>query len=262
MEPLPASHSSNVGQLWFAVSASAAAHAVILCGVWWLGAAHRQGPHLVLAVEHGESSAIALSASFANAPSVSDRAQVPESVEFARDVPEPDKADERTAEQLMAGPPQPERPTLSPPVDTELLDPGAIAPKQRPQVDEPPVPSHPQRPPRRTTATATASVASLQDLGAKNPPLPDRKHVPPLVYPREALDARIEGAVEVLVAVNARGRVAKATIYRSSGHEILDRAAIEWVRQWQFQVDPKWFVSRAEIRFRVPVKFDILPPRR
>jgi protein TonB len=57
---------------------------------------------------------------------------------------------------------------------------------------------------------------------------------PAASYPPEAYRAREEGRVLVNVQVNASGSVTGATIAERSGSQILDRAALEQVRQWKF----------------------------
>jgi protein TonB len=45
---------------------------------------------------------------------------------------------------------------------------------------------------------------------------------------------RMQGRAVLLVEVSADGRPLQITIFRSSGHEILDNAAIETVKGWRF----------------------------
>jgi protein TonB len=55
------------------------------------------------------------------------------------------------------------------------------------------------------------------------------------VYPPAARAQRIEGTVLLLVTVDSAGRVTDASISQSSGHAILDRAALAAVRAWRFE---------------------------
>jgi protein TonB len=71
-----------------------------------------------------------------------------------------------------------------------------------------------------TPASVTRAVALLER--------------PAVSYPPEAYRAREEGRVLVDVAVDAAGNVTNATIVERSGSQILDRAALEQVRQWKF----------------------------
>jgi protein TonB len=57
------------------------------------------------------------------------------------------------------------------------------------------------------------------------------KHVPP-VYPQHALSARIQGVVILECTINPRGEVEGVQILR--GLPLLDEAAVEAVRQWQY----------------------------
>ncbi len=50
-------------------------------------------------------------------------------------------------------------------------------------------------------------------------------------YPRAAIDNQWEGAAEIAMLVDADGRIRNMTISRSSGHELLDREAIDMFRK-------------------------------
>ena len=56
----------------------------------------------------------------------------------------------------------------------------------------------------------------------------------PPIYPRTARRRGWEGEVLLLVQVNKTGQVLNAQISRSSGHNILDQAALKAVRDWHF----------------------------
>jgi protein TonB len=58
---------------------------------------------------------------------------------------------------------------------------------------------------------------------------------PPPPYPSTARRRGWEGEVLLLVNVTARGEVSNVTVSRSSGYQILDRAALNAVYRWQFQ---------------------------
>lgn len=61
---------------------------------------------------------------------------------------------------------------------------------------------------------------------------------PPPEYPRRAIRLAIEGRVLIEVAVDAQGKVTGCKVVRSSGHAILDRAALKAVRSWRFLNGP------------------------
>lgn len=56
-------------------------------------------------------------------------------------------------------------------------------------------------------------------------------------YPPAAAAQELQGRVLVSMVVDPQGRVAAAVVRRSSGHDVLDEAAIADVRGWQFTSD-------------------------
>jgi protein TonB len=56
----------------------------------------------------------------------------------------------------------------------------------------------------------------------------------PPAYPLSARRRGIEGTVLLRVEIHALGHCQHVQVKRSSGHEVLDRAALEAVRQWRF----------------------------
>ncbi len=99
--------------------------------------------------------------------------------------------------------------------------------------------------------------------GARNPGSPSlagpssaAENRPP-VYPREALRRRIEGTVLLRVRVSAQGNVQDLHIDRSSGHDMLDAAALKAVRGWRFHpAKIRGETSACEVV--VPVRFVLL----
>ena len=71
----------------------------------------------------------------------------------------------------------------------------------------------------------------------KHPPQPQTPrliHKVPPQYPREALKARVSGKVVLEVNTDTKGRVIKLKVL--TGHPLLATAAIDAVRQWQYEV--------------------------
>lgn len=56
-----------------------------------------------------------------------------------------------------------------------------------------------------------------------------------LVYPEEAINKRIEGEVLTRLLVSVNGDVSEVKVERSSGHEILDTATINYVSKLKFR---------------------------
>ncbi|MDE2484726.1 MAG: energy transducer TonB [candidate division NC10 bacterium] len=73
-------------------------------------------------------------------------------------------------------------------------------------------------------------------------------------YPRVAREKGYEGTVYLRVLVRADGRVEQLTVERSSGHEILDRAAADSVKEWAF-FPAKKSGKPVESWVLLPVKF-------
>ncbi len=88
-----------------------------------------------------------------------------------------------------------------------------------------------------------ASSPARQESGVKGPPAPQKKVLaypdyaknPGLSYPQLALRRGLEGRVVLKVQVSKEGRSLQVTLAKSSGHSVLDRAAIKTVRKWIFK---------------------------
>ena len=77
---------------------------------------------------------------------------------------------------------------------------------------------------------------------------------PAPIFPDEARKAKISGTVLLLVEVDENGRPMKIAVRRSSGHDVLDAAALRAVRNWRFEparLDGK----PVDARLEVPVRF-------
>ncbi len=68
-------------------------------------------------------------------------------------------------------------------------------------------------------------------------------------YPALAREMNMQGRLVITCTIDARGRVSAATVSRSSGHDLLDRTALEHVRTWTFPV------GEDETSFEIPVRF-------
>jgi len=122
----------------------------------------------------------------------------PEVIPEPEPIPEPEQVPE----------PEPEVPPEPMPVETA------------PEPPPPPEPTPAEPPP------AAVSIISMEQ------PTYLRNPAPP--YPIEARRAKWEGTVLISVEVSAAGRVITATVADSSGHPILDKAALSTVQRWRF----------------------------
>lgn len=75
-------------------------------------------------------------------------------------------------------------------------------------------------------------------------------------YPPDLLARRIEGVVKLQVSISAQGGVLQLKVQESSGHDRLDRAALEAVQTWQF-VPARRGTRAIDSTLIVPVRFRI-----
>jgi protein TonB len=155
-----------------------------------------------------------------------------------------------------------------------VVPPPPEPPRQVERAVEPPRPQarpapRAERPAPRARATETAaaspgapaSAASPQLVAAAAPPGPvlitaPRYRSPPAppVYPPRAVEFGLTGTVLVRARVLPDGSTEETRVWRSSGHALLDAAAIAAVRRWAFEpasVEGR----RVEAWVEVPVHF-------
>lgn len=136
--------------------------------------------------------------------------------------PKPEKPPEKPA------PKKPDKPKPKPvekkqarpePVREEVKAPAPPAP---PAVETAPAPvaAKPQAPTPQPFVAASYKDASLKN--------------PPTRYPSVALERRWEGRVVLRVQVLPSGSAGEIRIESSSGHEILDNATVDQVKEWHF----------------------------
>jgi TonB family protein len=73
-------------------------------------------------------------------------------------------------------------------------------------------------------------------------------------YPLAARRRGLEGAVVLRVTVGSSGRPIEVAVLESSGHDVLDRAAIDSVRRWQFGGAANGSLL-AEFKTDIPIRF-------
>jgi protein TonB len=79
---------------------------------------------------------------------------------------------------------------------------------------------------------------------------------PPPRYPRIARRRGYEGTVVLEVLVNTEGRVADYRIIQSCGHPVLDRAAMNSIRNWLFEPGMRGD-KKVEMWVKVPIRFEL-----
>ena len=129
------------------------------------------------------------------------------------------------------------------PVTTQAAPVIPAAPPSPPVPSAPPAPSAQPKESREETYTeAKADAAYL------NNPRPD--------YPSQAKRRFMEGKVILKVQVLASGHPGQVMIENGSGHDILDEAALETVRQWRF-VPAKRGDKAVDSWVKVPIVFKL-----
>ncbi len=94
---------------------------------------------------------------------------------------------------------------------------------------------------------AQAPIRLARPLYRKNPP-PE--------YPALARRRHLQGTVVLEVSVSAEGAVEEVRVEESSGHKVLDRAALRAVWNWLFEPGRRGG-ERIAMRVMVPVRFDL-----
>lgn len=151
------------------------------------------------------------------------------------------------------------RPKPTPKVKSEIKKPAAksetkpveTTPPAAPPVSNQPAPVAPASAPPRASSQAQRNAAASDTPAHANA---DYLNNPAPNYPRMARQRHWEGRVVLRVYVTADGRCGDLSVYRSSGHETLDEAAMEAVRQWRF-VPGKHGDTTVASWVNVPIEF-------
>lgn len=249
--------------LAFCVAASA--HVALLFG---LKDRTVQGPEF--AVVSGDTSMEVSLVDAAPVPETSADA-LPEPPEEFPPEPEPEIPPEPTPEMPVELPPEPE-PAPPPPPDAMVEPvPEAREPAPAPRKPPPTKPKSitPPKPAPRRAGVANAPIGAGRPAspgtgaaGARGGVAGDRAKPgylrnPHPAYPAEARRAKQQGVVQIRVRVAADGRVAAASLARSSGFPLLDERALSTVRdRWTFKPARAAGVAIAS-EVVVPIRFSI-----
>lgn len=103
-----------------------------------------------------------------------------------------------------------------------------------------------------TVASLDKKAPAAQMVLAK----PLYRHNPPPKYPNRARRRGLQGVVILEVLVDETGQVEELTVFTSSGHRILDRAARASVKKWLFQPGTKGGKIE-KMWVRVPIRFEL-----
>lgn len=100
------------------------------------------------------------------------------------------------------------------------------------------------------------TAAQAPQKGARSEAKPDYLKNDPPVYPQLARSRGWEGVVLLDALVSREGRVKNITLTKSSGHRILDQAAMRAVKKWKFLPARLGNLS-LESNVRIPVRFTL-----
>lgn len=183
--------------------------------------------------------------------------------------PEPTQAQTPVAEQPIEEPvvPKPvEEPVLPKPVEEPLSVPNKPVPKQKPvKRHKPPPTRSAQVVERATSAVKSQPLPSTGTTPAPSPPVardhpPDWQAAyannPKPTYPPAARRMGHEGTVFLTVDVTEQGGVEQVTVQKSSGFDLLDRAAIAAVKGWHF-LPAQRNGHPVAARVTVPIRFQL-----
>jgi len=89
-------------------------------------------------------------------------------------------------------------------------------------------------------------------------PIPETHTLPP--YPKESIRLKEEGRVLLAVTIGKDGAISQASVFKPSGHQRLDVAAVQYVKShWRWQ--PATRAGKPVItNTRVSVLFKLRPP--
>ena len=141
------------------------------------------------------------------------------------------------------GTPAPSRPQALPPQDSPRnanpVAPAGIAPKPREAavlLGAMPMPTSPGSPPRIAGAAALSAAEQLRNE---------------LLYPREAIERGLQGEALVLLFLDSSGNAIAARLEASSGHQLLDEAAVRAARTLRALPDSAPRDVLLPVRFRL-----------
>lgn len=147
----------------------------------------------------------------------------------------------------------------------------AKAPEQKPVVtakadEAPPAAQPPSIPPvtpvlPETSRSDNASVQSVENAATHQAVIaahtrPDYRDNPKPLYPALAVRRHQEGLVSLRVEINPSGQVTQVVLNQSSGFPLLDEAAIQAVKQWEF-VPARIGSLPVESEIQVPIRFTL-----
>ncbi|TCH98066.1 energy transducer TonB [Roseococcus sp. SYP-B2431] len=190
---------------------------------------------------------------------------------------------ELTLETVAAAAPAPEAAPPEPEPEAPPPEPEPPAPPEPPPVESPPTPPvraeaaapppppapRPRPPPPPRERRASPAPPGTAPSTAPPTPAPAAPSGPPVFtnarfrrtptppeYPLVARERGITGTALVRALVGVDGETREVRLHRSSGHDILDGAALAAVRRWSFEPSAREG-QRLESWIEVPIRFQL-----
>ncbi|WP_169567506.1 energy transducer TonB [Sneathiella limimaris] len=164
-------------------------------------------------------------------------------------LPEPPQ---QVAEKIVEKPAvKPETVKPKKPIETPQV--AKLAPAPEAKKTEKPVQKHVEQPSQPTKSSVSDDQGHSNSTVIQNAKY--RKRTPP-VYPKRAYDLGQQGLVTLTALIEPNGKTRELKIETSSGHRLLDKAAMAAVKKWEFEPLVRNGV-RVSSWVRVPVSFVI-----
>jgi TonB family protein len=100
------------------------------------------------------------------------------------------------------------------------------------------------------------TVVTSESQGALGEVLPGYLRNPPPIYPKLARERGYQGTVLLEVQVLPSGRCGQIAVQQSSGFSILDDAAVEAVKRWQFKPATQG-CTPVTVWVEIPIRFQL-----
>ncbi|NOY43153.1 MAG: energy transducer TonB [Planctomycetes bacterium] len=133
--------------------------------------------------------------------------------------------------------------------------PQVVSPKESHKIDPIETPTKPLRKPTQPPTPETA-VAVEQFAGVEDQSPPDLSGNRPPSYPPEAIRRREKGIVLLRLTIAISGQIERVEVAKSSGHAILDRAAVKAVSTWRARPAKQEGTPVASVEL-LPVHFNL-----
>lgn len=193
-------------------------------------------------------------------------ASQPLTIEFAQPAPKPQVNPVAIPAPTPPAPqpkPAPPKPTLKPQPRKMAESKPTATPLPKPVTAPPPSAASPaSAPPASASSSENSPVSptpstSTSDSQAPLTPAAPGKFAaqnPQPNYPMQARRRKLEGDVVLSVQVDAQGLPQDVRVQRSSGHDMLDNAAVDAVKRWRFEPARRGGQSQSSLK-TLPLKF-------